>query len=455
VVRRPASLQANLTFMPRVADIVPVASDRRRPVARTVLLAIVLGLLVLLLVGGVGIAVLSRVAKDESIQEAQGLAAVSARIMQPRIDDGIIRGDAAASVKVATIATDAILHDPVVAVRLYGPDGTILYANDLRLIGRRVPSVAPLLTQLAPGEVQTERISATGSDAMGVSEGTPLLASRVALHTPNGTPVMLQIFQRFSSVADSRRHLLETFAPVLIVALIAMAALLVPLAWILARRVERASADRELAMRRALEIVDLERRRIAADLHDGPVQELAGVAMGLSADAKRLPDEHEREVLSRAAEAVRGSIRALRSAIVGIYPPNLHASGLGPALSDLTARLPSDGLAVSLDVPQAAAFGADADALLFRACQEALRNVEEHANAAKVSLRVFRDGDRAVLEVRDDGRGVSQTDAAAAQEDGHVGLTLLDAVLRDGGGTLRVVPADGGGTLLRVEVPAA
>jgi signal transduction histidine kinase len=152
---------------------------------------------------------------------------------------------------------------------------------------------------------------------------------------------------------------------------------------------------------------------------------------------------------------VCGSIRALRSAIVGIYPPNLHASGLGPALSDLTARLPSDGLAVSLDVPQAAAFGADADALLFRACQEALRNVEEHANAAKVSLRVFRDGDRAVLEVRDDGRGVSQTDAAAAQEDGHVGLTLLDAVLRDGGGTLRVVPADGGGTLLRVEVPAA
>ena len=432
-----------------------VATDRSRPVARTVLLAIMLGLVVLLLVGGVGIAVLSRVATDESVQEAQGLAAVSGRIMQPRIDDGILTGDAASTVKVATIATDAILHNPVVALRLYGPDGTILYANDLRLIGRRFPSEAPPPAQLAPPEVRTDRIAATGSEADGVAEGTPLLVSRVPLHTPSGTPIMLQTFQRFASVADSRRHLLGTFAPVLIVALIAMTALLVPLAWILARRVEHASADRVLAMRRALEISDSERARIAADLHDGAVQELAGIALHLSADAKRLPDGQEREALTGAAEAVRGGIRTLRSAIVGIYPPNLHASGLGPALSDLTARLPSEGLAVSLDVPPAAAYGADADALLFRACQEALRNVEEHANAANVELRVFRDGDRAVLEVRDDGRGLSGEETAAARAEGHVGLTLLHAVLRDGGGSLQVGPADGGGTLLRAEVPAA
>jgi signal transduction histidine kinase len=448
-------LRPNLTLHPGRADTLPVTSDRKRPVARTVLLAVVLGLVVLVLVGGVGIAVLSRVAKDESVQEAQGLAAVSGRIMQPRIDDGIIAGDAAATVKVSTIAIDAILHDPVVAVRLYGPDGTILYANDVRLIGRRVPSEIPYLSQLAPGAVQTERVSAIADDTMGVTQGTPLLASRVKLHTPGGTPIMLQTFQRFSSVADSRRHLLETFAPVLIVALLAMAALLVPLAWVLARRAERASSDRELAMRRALEISDLERRRIAADLHDGPVQELAGLAMGLAADAQRLLDEHEREALTEAAHAVRGSIRTLRSAIVGIYPPNLRASGLAPALSDLTARLPSEGLAVSLDVPPAADYGEDADALLFRACQEALRNVEEHAGAANVSLRVFRDGDRAVLEVRDDGRGLSERDEAAARADGHVGLTLLEAVLRDGGGALHVGPADGGGTILRAEVPAA
>src|SRR5262249_11959734 len=154
--------------------------------------------------------------------------------------------------------------------------------------------------------------------------------------------IMLQTLQRFSSIADSRRHLLETFAPVLIVALIAMAALLVPLAWILARRVELAGADRERAMRRALEISGFQRRRVAADLHAGPVQGRAGVAMRLSADARRVPGEHERRVLANAAEAVRNSIKTLRSAIVGIYPPNLHASGLGPALSDLAARLPSE-----------------------------------------------------------------------------------------------------------------
>jgi hypothetical protein len=57
--------------------------------------------------------------------------------------------------------------------------------------------------------------------------------------------------------------------------------------------------------------------------------------------------------------------------------------------------------------------------------------------------------------VRDAGRGHRGTDATAARADDHVGLTLLEAVLRDGGGALHVGPADGGGTILRAEVPAA
>jgi signal transduction histidine kinase len=244
------------------------------------------------------------------------------------------------------------------------------------------------------------------------------------------------------------------FAPVLLATLIALAVLFVPLAWILARRVQRATVEREEALRRGIEMSDRERRRIAADIHDGPVQELAGLAMGLAASAETAEDERGREVFTDAAESVRSSIRTLRSAIVGVYPPNLQTSGLGPALSDLTARLPSEGLEVSLDVPATAAYGADADALLYRACQEALRNVEEHAGARRVSLRVFRENGRAVLEVWDDGRGVSEDATAAARADGHVGLKLLDAVLRDGGGSLEVGPAGNGGTLLRAEVPA-
>lgn len=430
-----------------------MARERGDPVARIVLASVLIGLVVLLLVAGVGVAVLRQVATDQSIQEAEGLASVSGRIVQPRIDDGLLTGDAASLVKMATITTDAVLHDPVVAVRIYGRDGSVLYADDLELIGKSAPAIGTVLGSLRQGEVRTQpAIASATTTPQGI--GGPLLVSYVALETPDGTPVLLVIYQRLSSVADSRQHLLEVFAPVLLATLIALAVLFVPLAWILARRVQRATVDREEALRRGIEMSDRERRRIAADIHDGPVQELAGLAMGLAASAETAEDERGREVFTDAAESVRSSIRTLRSAIVGVYPPNLQTSGLGPALSDLTARLPSEGLEVSLDVPATATYGADADALLYRACQEALRNVEEHAGASRVSLKVFRENGRAVLEVWDDGRGVSEDATAAARADGHVGLKLLDAVLRDGGGSLEVGPAGDGGTLLRAEVPA-
>src|SRR4029453_3737487 len=105
-----------------------------------------------------------------------------------------------------------------------------------------------------------------------------------------------------------------------------------------------------------------------ADLHDGPVQELAGLAMHLSAQAMRGDDAEATLALGDAAEAVRSSVRTLRSAIVGIYPPDLDAEGLGQALSDLTARLPARGLDVSLEMDDPLGDGPEVDRLPFPAC---------------------------------------------------------------------------------------
>jgi signal transduction histidine kinase len=93
------------------------------------------------------------------------------------------------------------------------------------------------------------------------------------------------------------------------------------------------------------------------------------------------------------------------------------------------------------------------DELLYRACQEILRNVEKHAAATTVHVVVRRDGDRAVLEVRDDGRGFIVEDAAQARAEGHMGMEILADLVRDAGGELTIGPGeDGGGTVVRVEV---
>jgi signal transduction histidine kinase len=89
------------------------------------------------------------------------------------------------------------------------------------------------------------------------------------------------------------------------------------------------------------------------------------------------------------------------------------------------------------------------DQLLYRVCQEALRNVEKHAGASEVFVSVGRDDGSAVLTVTDDGRGIPAEEAG----EGHMGLQIVDDLVRDAGGTLAVAPGPSGGTVVRVEVP--
>ena len=241
--------------------------------------------------------------------------------------------------------------------------------------------------------------------------------------------------------------------PVLVATLAALALLMVPIAWILANRVQAAQRERERLLQRAIDSSDRERRRIAGDLHDGPVQELAGLSMRLSASAEQVGDAGAATTLRDSASAVRGSVRTLRSAVVGVYPPNLQQVGLAASLSDLVARLGAEGVDAEVEIDADAGFGPEVDALLYRACQEAVRNVQEHAGARSVRVTVRRAGDDAVLEVVDDGRGLDPERMAQARQEGHVGLEILGDLVADGGGRLSVEPGPERGTVVRVEVP--
>jgi signal transduction histidine kinase len=420
-------------------------------VARTVTLFAVLVALVVVLVGVAGFLVIRKVAVDRAIEQARELTTFSAQVVQARVQDGIVTGDAAATGAIASVIHDAVLHDPVEHVKLWGPDGTILYSDELKAIGQRFESGANELQELADGQVSAE-ISDLSAPENRYEQGSgPLLEVYTPISTPDGTRLLFETYQRYSSIDEQRQQLLRDFAPVLIVALVALTALLIPIGWVFARRLQRAGQARADALQRSLEMSDRERRRIAGDLHDGPVQELAGLSMRLSAAAEGASAPEDAEVLRGSASAVRGSVRTMRSAVVGIYPPNLEAMGLAHAIADLTARLPLEGIEVTLDVEDASGFGSTVDQLLFRACQEALRNVEKHAGASHVSVRVHRERSSAVLEVADDGRGLDQVDDSS---DGtHVGLQILRDLVGDAGGTLTAASAPQGGTVVRVEVP--
>ena len=179
----------------------------------------------------------------------------------------------------------------------------------------------------------------------------------------------------------------------------------------------KSQEEREQLLNHAIDASNIERRRIARDLHDGVVQDLAAVSYSLSAAAEGAPAPFDAELREAAAETRHG-IGQLRTLLVEIYPPELHRAGLAAALADLLAGCEARGIKTHLDVDPEVELGPASEALFFRVAQEALRNVVKHAGATNVELKVGRANGRVQLLVADDGSGFDQ-----AQGDGHFGLT--------------------------------
>jgi signal transduction histidine kinase len=279
-----------------------------------------------------------------------------------------------------------------------------------------------------------------------------LLEVYLPIRTPSGQPLLFEAYYRYERVASKGSQLWRSFAPISLGALVMLELVQIPLAWSLARRLRQRMREREALLQRALEASEVERRQIASDLHDGVVQDLAGVAYALSAVARRPEGANgDQGLIGDAADTLRDSMRALRSLVVDIYPPNLSEEGIVSALTDLLARAETRGLRTELDaaaldrqLPAAAA------GLVYRAAQEALRNVVNHADASEVRVRLATEEGRAVLEVDDDGRGFDQRAEAPA---GHVGLKALSGLVADAGASLAVRSTPQKGTSVRLEVP--
>jgi signal transduction histidine kinase len=124
-------------------------------------------------------------------------------------------------------------------------------------------------------------------------------------------------------VSASGRRLWTAFAPALIGGLLLLQLVNLPLAHSLVRRLRRGQEEREALLRRALDASQTERRTIAADLHDGVVQDLVAVSYSLSAEARRINGDHggaPSRTLQDGAAKTRDSVRALRTLLVDIYP---------------------------------------------------------------------------------------------------------------------------------------
>jgi two-component system NarL family sensor kinase len=349
-----------------------------------------------------------------------------------------------------------VLDGSIVRVKIWARDGTILYADDHARIGRRFALDADdraLFDGAGPPATLSDLSRPENSLERGRGK---LLEAYSIVHTPNATPLLFEIYQRFSSVTASGHRLLRAEAPPLFGGLLVLLLFQVPLAWSLGRRLQRGHRDRAALLANAVEASAAERRRIASDLHDGVVQNVAGVAFGLAPlarAAERRGEHHDAAELRRSISQLRQGIRDMRTLLVEIHPPNLESIGLEAALHDLLSPLEAHGLETSLDIALGAP-GDPTDALVYRVAREAVRNVQAHAEARSIHLALSHPSPAATrLVVDDDGRGFAPADRERASTSGHVGLTLLEGLVEQAGGTLSVRSRPGGGTTVALELP--
>ena len=204
------------------------------------------------------------------------------------------------------------------------------------------------------------------------------------------------------------------------------------------------------SLRRAVEGQELERRRLARELHDETGQALTSILLGL----RSLEEAKETEVgaaVGSLRELVVGTLQDVRRLAVELRPTALDDFGLAAALERLVGNFSEQtGLAVELESGLGdERLPADVETVLYRIAQEALTNIVKHAHAQQVSIVLQRKAGAVSAVIEDDGRGF----VPGVEKDSGLGLIGMRERVALVAGRLEIESAEGAGTTLVVEVP--
>jgi signal transduction histidine kinase len=221
----------------------------------------------------------------------------------------------------------------------------------------------------------------------------------------------------------------------------------------LVRDIERADAERRGLLDRTLQAAEQERIRIAAELHDGPIQRLTALAYELERARRRLLDTSVAQGLARleqAQAALSGEVQSLRELMVALRPPVLDEVGLEAALRDhVDAFARRSGVACDVRVAMDGRLDGDLETVVYRVAQEALLNVARHAQARRLWLALEGAHDRLDLVVRDDGVGFVPVPSTVLVGQGHFGLVGMRERVEMAGGSWHVSSRPGAGVTIR------
>lgn len=227
----------------------------------------------------------------------------------------------------------------------------------------------------------------------------------------------------------------------------------------LRRRAEEArNREREIRLlyEQAQELAALqERQRLARELHDSVSQALYGMSLGAHTVKEALESNDLEQALASIEYVLtlaEAGLTEMRALIFELRPESLETEGLVAALTRQAAALRARyKLAVEQELDGEPDLSLEKKQALYRIAQEALHNIVKHAHASAIVLRLVRQENEIILEVRDNGKGFDPTGSFP----GHLGMRSMRERATKIGGTLTIKSAPGQETYIRISVPLA
>jgi two-component system NarL family sensor kinase len=443
--------------------------DRRLSVvARALVQHAVVSIMALVVVGATAAIICVRVVQSQALRQAEGGGEVVAtRVVAPLINQGVYDGDTDDLTALDDRVRIRKSGSTIQRVKVWSAEGVILYCDDPRLIGQRYPLEPEDKAVLDAGGVASDVSDLSKSENVLDQSFGESLEVYVGTRDTEGRPILVETYFTADRLHADEAALIRRIIPVVLTALLVLGLLLVPLAYSLARRVARYERERQAMIRLAVEASSAERRRVAGELHDGVIQDLAGVGYALTAlDAQIAglgsgptpgsgsppPIGALRATLRTAQRLVHDDVLALRELTGMQYAADSGAADPAAALRVIADGVREEGTPVEMIVGELPTLPAAHRAALIRVGREALRNAAKHAPGSNVTLELGTEGESAVVTVTDDGPGFDPT-AALGPVDGHIGLALLTDAAEGVGGLLDLRSRPGHGTTVRLAVP--
>lgn len=211
----------------------------------------------------------------------------------------------------------------------------------------------------------------------------------------------------------------------------------------------RTMEDRRRLLLRLEDAQEEERRRIASDIHDDPIQVMSAADLRAQALARRIEDPELRREADDLREVIRASVERLRHLLFELRPPALDREGLASALKAYAGDadpMPEIDDTLPFEPPP------EVRATMFRIAQEAIANARKHASASRIDVSIADVDGGVLLVVTDDGRGFDVA-VIDAPDPGHIGLPTMIERAQLAGGRCEVRSGSGRGTSVSAWLP--